>query len=118
MARERVYLQTILNRVYGEVMARCPFIRCTIQHMVFQVINECEVHNGAGELSESVGRAVSDFATPLREEHKEFLTKALIPLHKVKALSTFHQELSYCMAQFVEKGPRLASEVVTSMLEL
>merc|ERR1712224_577514 len=42
--------------------------------------------------------------------------KALIPLHKVKALASFYQQLSYCMAQYVEKDPRLAYDIITSML--
>ena len=29
----------------------------------------------------------------------------------------YHQQLSYCMTQYVEKDPRLAFEVVTSMLK-
>merc|ERR1712224_569336 len=42
--------------------------------------------------------------------------KALIPLHKVKSLASFYQQLSYCMAQYVEKDPRLAYDIITAML--
>merc|ERR1712203_123364 len=42
--------------------------------------------------------------------------KALIPLHKVKSLGSFNQQLTYCMAQYVEKDPRLAYDIITSML--
>merc|ERR1712048_1551013 len=82
----------------------------------FKVIYECETHNGVGELLEILGSIINGFALPLKEEHKDFLIKALIPLHKVKALASFHQQLSYCMAQYVEKDPRLAYEIITSML--
>merc|ERR1712207_93280 len=51
-----------------------------------------------------------------KDEHKDFLIKALIPLHKVKSLASFYQQLSYCMAQYVEKDPRLAYDIITSML--
>merc|ERR1711881_526411 len=81
------------------------------------VIYECEIHHGVGELLEILGSIINGFALPLKTEHKEFLIKALIPLHKVKSLATFHQQLSYCMTQYVEKDPRLAYEVVTSMLK-
>jgi len=37
-------------------------------------------------------------------------------LHKVKSLASFYQQLSYCMAQYVEKDPRLAYDIITSML--
>ena len=97
-------------------MALRSFVRRAIQHVFFKVIYECEMHNGVGELLEILGSIINGFALPLKEEHKEFLIKALIPLHKVKSLATFHQQLSYCMTQYVEKDPRLAYEVVTSML--
>jgi serine/threonine-protein phosphatase 2A regulatory subunit B' len=115
--RERDYLKTILHRVYGKFMALRSFIRRAIQHTFFKVIYECDIHNGVGELLEILGSVINGFALPLKEEHKDFLIKALIPLHKVKSLAAFHQQLSYCMAQYVEKDPRLAYDIITSMLK-
>merc|ERR1719421_1977325 len=115
--RERDYLKTILHRVYGKFMALRSFIRRAIQHTFFKVIYECEMHNGVGELLEILGSIINGFALPLKEEHKDFLIKALIPLHKVKTLASFHQQLSYCMSQYVEKDPRLAYDIITSMLK-
>jgi serine/threonine-protein phosphatase 2A regulatory subunit B' len=115
--RERDYLKTILHRVYGKFMALRSFIRRAIQHAFFKVIYECEIHNGVGELLEILGSIINGFALPLKDEHKDFLIKALIPLHKVKSLASFHQQLSYCMAQYVEKDPRLAYDIITSMLK-
>merc|ERR1719359_2312931 len=115
--RERDYLKTILHRVYGKFMALRSFIRRAIQHAFFKVIYECEIHNGVGELLEILGSIINGFALPLKEEHKDFLIKALIPLHKVKTLASFHQQLSYCMAQYVEKDPRLAHDIIISMLK-
>jgi serine/threonine-protein phosphatase 2A regulatory subunit B' len=97
-------------------MALRSFIRRAIQQTFFKVIYECELHNGVGELLEILGSIINGFALPLKDEHKDFLQKALIPLHKVKALATFHQQLSYCMAQYVEKDPRLAYDIIMSML--
>jgi len=114
--RERDYLKTILHRIYGKFMALRSFIRRAIQHVFFKVIYECETHNGVGELLEILGSIINGFALPLKEEHKDFLIKALIPLHKVKSLASFYQQLSYCMAQYVEKDPRLAFDIITSML--
>lgn len=115
--RERDYLKTILHRAYGKFMALRSFIRRAIQYVFFKVVYECEVHNGVGELLEILGSIINGFALPLKDEHKEFLVKALIPLHKVKSLATFHQQLSYCMAQYVEKDPRLAYDIIISMLK-
>merc|ERR1719378_1705937 len=88
-----------------------------IQHALFQVIYECEAHNGASELLEILGSIINGFALPLKEEHKDYLVRALIPLHKVKTLSAFHQQLSYCMSQYVEKDPRLAYDIIAAMLK-
>jgi len=37
--------------------------------------------------------------------------KALLPLHKVRYVNLYHQQLSYCVTQFVEKDPKLAIQV-------
>merc|ERR1712056_87565 len=86
------------------------------QHVFFKVIYECEIHDGVGELLEILGSIINGFALPLKDEHKDFLINALIPLHKVKSLASFYQQLSYRMAQYVEKDPRLSYDIVTSML--
>ena len=48
------------------------------------MIYESETHNGVGELLEILGSIINGFALPLKEEHKDFLIKALIPLHKAQ----------------------------------
>merc|ERR1719181_2433685 len=93
--RERDYLKTILHRVYGKFMSLRSFIRRAIQHVFFKVIYECDMHNGIGELLEILGSIINGFALPLKEEHRSFLIQALIPLHKVKSLGMFHQQLCY-----------------------
>lgn len=39
-----------------------------------------------------------------------------MPLHKPKCVGAYHQQLAYCVTQFVEKDPRLAAPVVRSLL--
>ena len=114
--RERDYLKTILHRIYGKLMALRSFIRKSIQNLFFKIIYECEQHNGIAELLEILGSIINGFALPLKDEHKQFLEKSLIPLHKVKNLSAFHQQLSYCMSQYVEKDPRVAEPIVFGLL--
>jgi len=46
------------------------------------------------ELLEILGSIINGFALPLKEEHKNFLGKALIPLHKAKNINAFHQQVS------------------------
>jgi serine/threonine-protein phosphatase 2A regulatory subunit B' len=73
-------------------------------------------HNGIAELLEILGSIINGFALPLKEEHKSFLMRALLPLHKVKFVGMYHQQLSYCVTQFVEKDPKLAVPVLKSIL--
>ena len=54
---------------------------------------------------------INGFALPLKEEHKMFLLKVLLPLHKAKALSMHHPQLAYCVVQFLEKDPTLTEPV-------
>eukprot|EP00923_Selenidium_pygospionis_P060486 GHVN01106431.1.p1 GENE.GHVN01106431.1~~GHVN01106431.1.p1 ORF type:complete len:443 (+),score=50.61 GHVN01106431.1:604-1932(+) len=115
--RERDYLKTILHRIYGKIMPLRSFIRKAIQHVFFKFIYENEeAHNGISELLEILGSIINGFALPLKEEHKLFLSKSLIPLHKARGLSLFHQQLSYCMSQFVEKDNRLAESIIMGLL--
>ncbi|KAH7841422.1 hypothetical protein Vadar_029690 [Vaccinium darrowii] len=115
--REREYLKTILHRIYGKFMVHRPYIRRTIGNVFYAYIYETERHNGIAELLEIFGSVVCGFALPLKEEHKIFLWRALIPLHKPKQLGVYFQQLSYCITQFVEKEPKLASIVIRGLLK-
>lgn len=55
---------------------------------------------------------INGFALPLKEEHKTFLTKVLLPLHKARSLTLYHPQLAYCVVQFLEKDPTLTEEVL------
>eukprot|EP00897_Mesotaenium_endlicherianum_P001966 jgi/Mesen1/1798/ME000014S01196 len=115
--RERDYLKTILHRIYGKFMAHRPFIRKAINNIFYRFIFETERHNGIAELLEILGSIINGFALPLKEEHKMFLVRALIPLHKPKCISMYHQQLSYCITQFVEKDSKLADLVIRGLLK-
>lgn len=69
----------------------------------YRFVYETEHFNGVGELLEILGSIINGFALPLKAEHKQFLVKVLIPLHKVKILSMYHPQLAYCVVQFLEK---------------
>lgn len=72
---------------------------------------ETERHNGIAELLEILGSIINGFALPLKEEHKLFLTRVLLPMHKVKSLSMYHPQLAYCIVQFLEKDSSLTEDV-------
>ncbi|XP_057968702.1 serine/threonine protein phosphatase 2A 57 kDa regulatory subunit B' kappa isoform-like [Malania oleifera] len=115
--RERDCLKTILHRVYGKFMVHRPFIRKAVSNIIYRFVFETEKHNGITEMLEIFGSIISGFALPLKEEHKMFLWRALIPLHKPKSVGIYHQQLTYCVVQFIEKEPKLATTVVKGLLK-
>ncbi|XP_018482729.1 serine/threonine protein phosphatase 2A 59 kDa regulatory subunit B' eta isoform [Raphanus sativus] len=115
--RERDCLKTILHRIYGKFMVHRPFIRKSINNIFYRFVFETEKHNGIAEFLEILGSIINGFALPLKDEHKVFLVRVLIPLHKPKCLQMYHQQLSYCIAQFVEKDCKLADTVVRGLLK-
>lgn len=115
--RERDFLKTTLHRIYGKFLNLRAFIRRSINNVFFQFIYETERHNGIAELLEILGSIINGFALPLKEEHKTFLTRVLIPLHKVKGLALYHPQLAYCVVQFLEKDASLTQEVVDGLLK-
>ena len=90
-------------------------------------VYETEHFNGVGELLEILGSIINGFALPLKAEHKQFLVRVLIPLHKVRwtkswfwvlplmpqvrCLSLYHAQLAYCVVQFLEKDATLTEQV-------
>jgi serine/threonine-protein phosphatase 2A regulatory subunit B' len=109
--RERDFLKTILHRIYGKFLGLRAYIRKQINNTFHRFIYETERHNGIAELLEILGSIINGFALPLKDEHKQFLIKVLLPLHKVKLLSVYHPQLAYCVVQFLEKDPSLTEQV-------
>ncbi|KAG2457499.1 2A5G phosphatase, partial [Polypterus senegalus] len=95
--RERDFLKTTLHRIYGKFLGLRAYIRKQINNIFYSIIN--------------------GFALPLKEEHKIFLLKVLLPLHKVKSLSVYHPQLAYCVVQFLEKDSTLTEPVVMALLK-
>ncbi|XP_055642178.1 serine/threonine-protein phosphatase 2A 56 kDa regulatory subunit epsilon isoform [Toxorhynchites rutilus septentrionalis] len=115
--RERDFLKTVLHRIYGKFLGLRAFIRKQINNIFLRFIYETEHFNGVGELLEILGSIINGFALPLKAEHKQFLVKVLLPLHKVKVLSLYHAQLAYCVVQFLEKDASLTEPVVRGLLK-
>lgn len=115
--RERDYLKTILHRIYGKFMSHRSFIRKTISNVFYRFVYETERHNGIGELLEILGSIINGFAIPLKKEHTQFLQRALIPLHIPKCVGLYHQQLSYCIIQYIEKDPDTAIVILRGLLK-
>ncbi|XP_048486299.1 serine/threonine-protein phosphatase 2A 56 kDa regulatory subunit gamma isoform isoform X2 [Plutella xylostella] len=115
--RERDFLKTTLHRIYGKFLVLRAYIRKQINNVFYRFIYETEHHNGIAELLEILGSIINGFALPLKEEHKMFLLRVLLPLHKAKSLSVYHPQLAYCVVQFLEKDPSLTEPVVRALLK-
>ncbi|RNA06479.1 serine threonine- phosphatase 2A 56 kDa regulatory subunit delta isoform isoform X5, partial [Brachionus plicatilis] len=115
--RERDFLKTILHRIYGKFLGLRAYIRKQINHTFHRFIYETERHNGIAELLEILGSIINGFALPLKEEHKHFLVRVLLPLHKAKLLNVYHPQLAYCVVQFLEKDPSLTEQVIKGLLK-
>ncbi|KAK1342222.1 hypothetical protein QTO34_016981 [Cnephaeus nilssonii] len=76
-----------------------------------------EHHNGIAKLLEILGIIISGLPCPLKEEHKMFLIRGLLSLHKVKSLSVYHSQLEYCVAQFLDKDSSLIEPVIVELLK-
>ena len=59
-------------------------------NLLLKVTYEHENHNGLTELFEILQSITSGLTVPLKQEHKEFFTRVLCPIHRVKSLSTFN----------------------------
>lgn len=115
--RERDFLKTVLHRIYGKFLGLRAFIRKQINNIFLRFIYETEHFNGVGELLEILGSIINGFALPLKAEHKQFLIKVLIPLHKPKCLALYHAQLAYCVVQFLEKDSSLTESVINGLLK-
>ncbi|KRY88809.1 Serine/threonine-protein phosphatase 2A 56 kDa regulatory subunit alpha isoform [Trichinella pseudospiralis] len=115
--RERDSLKTVLHRIYGKILGLRAFIRRQINHIFLRFIYETEQFNGVGELLEILGSIINGFALPLKAEHKVFLEKVLLPLHKPKCFNLYHAQLAYCIVQFIEKDPSLTEKVITALIK-
>jgi len=95
---------------------RRHFIRRAINNIFYTFVFETDQHNGIAELLEILGSIINGFALPLKDEHKTFLKRALLPLHKPKNMMAYQQQLAYCVSQFVEKDVTLAEPILRALL--
>lgn len=110
-------MQTILHRIYGKFLSHRSFIRKAISHVFFRFVYETEKHNGIGELLEILGSIINGFALPLKDEHVQFLERALVPLHRPRCIANYFQQLSFCMVQYIEKDPNTINNIIRGLIK-
>lgn len=117
--RERDRLKTVYHQLYAKLTCERAFMRRSMAAAFLRFVYEAsaaERHCGAAELLEICGSIINGFAVPLKEEHRVFLARVLLPMHRTRWVHTYHRQLAYCVLQFVHKEPGLADAVVTDIL--
>jgi serine/threonine-protein phosphatase 2A regulatory subunit B' len=114
--RERDILKNLYHRIYLRFTFYRSFMRKSMNDVFLHYIFDTDRHCGIGELLEIWGSIINGFTVPLKEEHKLFLMRVLIPLHKTKGMLAYHRQLAYCVSQFVQKEPMLGGIVVRGIL--
>jgi serine/threonine-protein phosphatase 2A regulatory subunit B' len=115
--RERESLKNVYHRIYSRYTSYRAFMRKSMNDVFLDYAFETERHCGIGDLLEIWGSIINGFTVPLKEEHRLFLMRVLIPLHKTKGLQAYHRQLAYCVSQFVQKEPALGGVVVRGILK-
>ncbi|KAL5856201.1 hypothetical protein ACOSQ3_006036 [Xanthoceras sorbifolium] len=116
--RERDSLKNVYHRIYARFTFYRSFMRKSMNDVFLQYVYETtEKHCGIGEMLEIWGSIINGFTVPLKDEHKLFLMRVLIPLHKTTGLQVYHRQLAYCVSQFVQKEPALGGVVVRGILK-
>ncbi|KAL4160911.1 hypothetical protein PRNP1_001469 [Phytophthora ramorum] len=115
--KERQVLKGVLHRLYYKLTQRRSAIRKEIANTFYEYIYETSNHYGVAELLEILGSIVNGFACPIKQEHVVLLEKALIPLHSTPAFISYHQQLAYCMIQYVSKDHTLFTAIVRGLLK-
>ncbi|KAI9127961.1 hypothetical protein K1719_000954 [Acacia pycnantha] len=116
--RERESLKNVYHKIYTKFTGERSFMRKSMNDVLLHYAFETHQKNcGIGELLEIWGTIINGFTVPLKEEHKLFLMRVLIPLHKPKGIQVYHRQLAYCMVQFVQKEPMLGGVVARGLLK-
>lgn len=114
--RERESLKNVYHKIYSKFTSERSFMRKSMSDVLLNYVFETEKHSGIAELLEIWGTIINGFTVPLKEEHKLFLMRVLIPLHKTKGMTVYHRQLAYCVSQFVQKEPMLGGVIVRGIL--
>ncbi|KAF6176255.1 hypothetical protein GIB67_023546 [Kingdonia uniflora] len=114
--RERDVLKNVYHQIYSKLTFYRSYMRKSMNDVFLHFAFETDRHCGIGELLEIWGSIINGFTVPLKEDHKLFLMRILIPLHKPKGMPAYHRQLAYCISQFVQKEPVLGEVVVKGIL--
>ncbi|XP_028768105.1 serine/threonine protein phosphatase 2A 57 kDa regulatory subunit B' beta isoform [Neltuma alba] len=116
--RERESLKNVYHKLYTKFASERSFMSKSMNDVLLNYVFETQKNCEIAELLEIWGTIINAFTVPLKEEHKLFLMRVLIPLHKPKGVHMHHRQLAYCMVRFVPKEPMLGGVMVGGLLKL
>ncbi|KAK8834256.1 hypothetical protein M9Y10_025638 [Tritrichomonas musculus] len=114
--RERFALKMVLHKLYLRFFQQRQLIRQAIQHVFYTYIYETRYFCGVNELLEIMYSIINGYAVPLKQEHKEFLIKILLPLYTSNYLHIFQINLLNCVHQYMQKDHQLITVIIKSLL--
>ncbi|EDW07856.1 serine/threonine-protein phosphatase 2A 56 kDa regulatory subunit epsilon isoform [Drosophila mojavensis] len=116
--RERGFLKWVILRIYSKIYGLRSYIRTQIYNIFYQFIYIVEDFNGIAELL-WVQTTIfeSCFTAASKAEHEECLEKILMPLHKVKSLPTFHNQLEQSLIQYLVKDSKYIENIVRGLIK-
>lgn len=113
---ERIQLRDTLHRILSKIptfpvswpRGRSPpadmhFVRHVINSELYRFIYETQLHSGIDEILTVYEAICRGYKKPLKNEHREFLFKVLMPLHKVHALPRYFDTLELCILNYLDK---------------
>lgn len=115
-ARERSILKLVLHRLYLRFVQHRTQIRRTIQHIFYTFLFETKYFNGINELLEIMVSIINGYTVPLKAEHLVFFRSILIPLHSSDFYYLFQDNLTMCIAQYLQKDTSLVVDFFKGLL--
>lgn len=116
--RIREGIKTIIHQFYVQFVGHRTFIRRNIRDQLLTFIYEDDTYRGTPHLLQVMGSIVRGYSTPLKNEHKLFLVKVLLPLHASPKFTDFSSNMSFLMVHFAQKDPSLSSVILSAVLRL
>ena len=109
--RERSMVRLCLHHLYSKL---CQ-LRALIRHVFAEMLSNITLLNdrvaGVDEILTIYNAIVCGFVLPIKQEHIQFLTHCILPLHKLDRLSEFSNTLTHCLLLFISKDSKLVTLV-------
>ncbi|CAH1405115.1 unnamed protein product [Nezara viridula] len=115
--REKDLAKTVVHRIYARFCTSRPYLRKELCNILLKFIYDTEFFSGISEILEIFSCIINGLSVPLSEEFVVFLSKVLVPLHKVKNLSTFLHPLTICLVNFLHKDTNTFKIIIEGLIK-